>query len=81
MLRHLEHIGSWNVDAGVDASQTHHTSIEPLLDQRGSIVWMGPIHFFWRKIVSINSKLIDTILKLTLASGIADRTVERVIDQ
>jgi hypothetical protein len=81
VIRHVEHIGSWNIDAGMDASQTHDTSIEPLFNQGGTIVYGRMLHRLWRKFIGGDAKLIDTILKLTLASCITDRAVERVIDQ
>jgi len=41
VLCHLEHISSGDVDAGLDATEAHDTSVKPLPDERRSIFDMG----------------------------------------
>jgi hypothetical protein len=77
----LEHICPGNVETGLDASQTHDTSIKPLPNQRGSIGSGGNFPLLGRKFVLFDSKFIGAILKLAFSSGIADRTVKRMVDE
>jgi hypothetical protein len=80
-VHHIEHIGSWNIDAGLNTAKTHDTSIRPLPNQRGSVFKSWPFNFFGDELLMVNPKFIGSVLELTFSSGIADRTVQRVIDQ
>jgi len=77
----LEHISSGDVDTGLDTAKTHDTSIRPLPNQRGSVFKSWPFNFFGDELLMVNPKFIGSVLELTFSSGIADRTVQRVIDQ
>jgi hypothetical protein len=81
MLRHLKHIRSWHIHAGLDAAETHHASIKPLPDQRSPIGDGGKLSFFWRILVLFNPEFIGAVLELAFSSCITDRTVKRMIDQ
>jgi hypothetical protein len=81
MFRHLEDVRSWHIHTGLDAAETHHTSIKPLLDQGGSIGDGGKLSFLWRKLILFYSEFIGAILELAFSSRITDRTVQRMIDQ
>jgi hypothetical protein len=81
MLCYLEDIRPWNIQTGMDASETHYASIKPLSDQRGPIRNGGKLSFFRRILVLFNTEFIGAVLKLTFSSGITDRTVQRMIDQ
>jgi hypothetical protein len=78
---HLEHICSRNIDAGLNASQTHDTSIKPLPDERRPIGsgWNFPL--LGRKLVLFDSKFIGAVLKLAFSSSIAHRTVKGMVDE
>jgi hypothetical protein len=81
MLRYLQHIGSWNINAGMDATETHHTSVYPLPNQRGSILYGWTFHFLGDELLMVDPKFIDAVLELAFTSGIAYRTVQRMVDQ
>jgi hypothetical protein len=81
MVFYLEDIRPRHIEAGLDASKTHDTSIKPLLDQRGSIGDGRKLPFLGRKFILLNSEFISSILELTFASCIADRAVQRMVDQ
>jgi hypothetical protein len=75
MLSHLENIRSWHIHAGLNAAETHHTSIKPLPDQRGSVGDRRKFSFLRRILVFLDPEFMGSILELTLSSGIAHRTV------
>jgi hypothetical protein len=81
MLCHLKHIRSWHIHAGLDAAETHHTSIKPLPDQRSSIGDGGKLSFFWRILVLFNPEFIGAVLKLAFSSCITYGAIQRMIDQ
>jgi hypothetical protein len=81
MLGHLKNITPWNINAGLDTTKTHDTSIGPLTNQRSSIFKRWPFHFFGEELLMVDSKFIGTVLELTFSSGIADGTVQRMVDQ
>jgi hypothetical protein len=81
MLCHLEDVRSWHIETGLDAAQTHDASIKPLPNQRGSIGDGRELSFFRRKLVLLDPEFIGAVLELTLSSGIADRAVQRMVDQ
>jgi len=75
MLGHLENIRSWHIHAGLNAAETHHTSIKPLPDQRGSVRDRRKFSFLRRIFVFLDPEFIGSILELALSPGIAHRTV------
>jgi hypothetical protein len=75
MLSHLENIRSWHIQAGLNAAETHHTSIKPLSDQRGSIRDGRKFSFLRRIFVFLDPEFVGSILELALSPGIANRTV------
>jgi hypothetical protein len=81
MLCHLKDIRPRHIHASLDAAQTHDTSIKPLPDQRGSIGDGGELSLFWRILVLFDPEFIGTVLELTFSSSIADRAVQRMVDQ
>jgi hypothetical protein len=81
MLCHLEDVRSWHIETGLDAAQAHDASIKPLPNQRGSIGDGRKLSFFRRKLVLLDPEFVGTVLELTLSSGIADRAVQRMVDQ
>jgi hypothetical protein len=81
MLCDLEHISSWDVDAGLDTTEAHDTSVKPLLDQRGSIFDTGNLPLLRREFILLDSKFIGPVLKLTLSAGITDWTIQGMVDQ
>jgi hypothetical protein len=81
MLSHLENIRSWHIHTGLDAAETHHASIKPLPDQRGSVGNGRKFSFLRRILVFLDAEFIGSILELALSPGIAHRTVQRVVDQ
>ncbi len=81
MLCNLQHIRSWNIDAGLNATEAHDTSIGPLTNQRSSIFEGGTFNFFGGKFHMVDPKFIGTVLELTFSSRIAGRTVQGVVDQ
>jgi hypothetical protein len=81
MLCHLEDVRSWYIETGLDAAQAHDASIKPLPNQRGSIGDGRKLSFFRRKLIFLDPEFIGTVLELTLSSGIADRAVQRMVDQ
>jgi len=81
MLCDLEHISSWDVDAGLDTTEAHDTSVKPLPDQRGSIFDTGNLPLLRRELILFDSKFIGPVLKLTLSAGITDWTIQGMVDQ
>jgi hypothetical protein len=81
MLCDLKHISSRDVDAGLDTTETHDTSVKPLPDQRRSIFHTGNLSLLRRELILLDSKFIGAVLKLTLSSRIADRTIQGMVDQ
>jgi len=80
-FHYLEHISSWNINTGLNATKTHDTSIHPLSNQGSAIFNRWPLNFFGDELLMVNPKFIGSVLELTFSSSIADRTVKRVIDQ
>jgi hypothetical protein len=80
-LRHFKHIGADNFKTGLDATETHDTSIEPLPNQRGSIRYPGKFPLLPGILITDDSEFIRPVLKLTFPSGIADRTFDRMVDE
>src|SRR4030042_1166970 len=78
MLCHLQHIGSWNINAGLNTTEAHDTSIRPLTNQRGSIFKGWTFNFFGDELQMVDTKFIGAVLELTLSSSIADRTIQRM---
>jgi hypothetical protein len=81
MLCHLQHISPWNINAGLNATEAHDTSIGPLANQRSSIFKRWTFYFFGDVLLMVDSKFIGTVLELTFSSSIADWTVQRMVDQ
>jgi hypothetical protein len=81
MLCYLQHIGPWNINAGLDAAEAHDTSIKPLPDQGSPIRDGGKLSFLWRKLVLFDPEFIGAVLELAFSSSITDRTVQRMVDQ
>jgi len=81
MFRHLEHVGSWNIDAGLNAPEAHHTPIEPLSDQGRSIFDRRPSDLLWRVLVAGDAEFVGAILELAFPTGITDGAVQWMIDQ
>jgi hypothetical protein len=81
MFCYLQHIGPRNIDAGLNATKAHDTSIGPLTNQRSPIFEGGTFNFFCDKFHMVDPEFIGTVLELTFSSRIADRTVQRVVDQ
>jgi hypothetical protein len=81
MFCHLEDICPWDIEAGLDATEAHDTSIKPLPDQRGSIGDGRKFSFFRGKFILFDPEFIGTVLELTFSSRIADRAVQRMIDE
>jgi hypothetical protein len=75
MLCHIENICSWHIHTGLNAAETHHTSIEPLPDQGGSIRDRRKFSFLRRILVFLDPEFIGSILELALSPGIAHRAV------
>jgi hypothetical protein len=78
---HFQHIGPWNINAGLNTTKTHDASIHPLTNQRSAIFYRWPFYFFSDELDMVNPKFIGAVLKLTFSSCIADRTVQRMVDQ
>jgi hypothetical protein len=81
MLCHLENIRSWHIQTSLNAAETHHTSIKPLPDQRGTIGDGGKLSLLLRILVFIDPEFISAVLKLAFSSSITDRAVQRMVDQ
>jgi hypothetical protein len=81
MLCHLENIRSRHIHTRLDAAETHHTTIKPLPDQGGPVRDGGELSFLREILVLLDSEFIGSILELTFSPGIANRTVERMVDQ
>jgi hypothetical protein len=81
MFCHLEDIRSWHIDTGLDAAETHDTSIKPLPDQGSPIRDGGKLSFLWRKLVLFDPEFIGAVLELAFSSRIADGTIQRMVDQ
>jgi hypothetical protein len=81
MLCYLEDIRSRHIETGLNTTQTHDTSIEPLSNQRGSIGDGRKFSFLWRKLILFDPKFIRAVLELTLSSGIAYGAIQRMVDQ
>jgi len=81
MLRHLKDICSGHIHARLDAAETHDAAIKPLPDQGGSIRNRRELSFLWRKLVLFDPEFIGAVLELAFSSRIADRTVQRMVNQ
>jgi hypothetical protein len=81
MLCHLQNIGSWNINACLDTTETHDTSIWPLMNQRSSIFKGWTFYFFGDKLLMVDPKFIGAVLELAFSSSIAHGTVQRMVDQ
>jgi len=81
MLCYLQHIRSWNINTRMNTTKTHDTSIRPLPDQGSSILKGWTFYFFSDELLMIDPKFIGAVLELAFSSSIADRTVQRMIDQ
>jgi hypothetical protein len=75
MLCDLQHIGSWNINAGLDTTKAHDTPIKPLSNQRGPVRSGRDLPLLRRKLVAIDSEFIGPVLELAFSSRITDRTV------
>jgi hypothetical protein len=81
MFCNFEDISPWNINTGLDASETHHAPVKPLPDQR-SPVWNGRnFSLLRRKLILLDSKFISPVLELALSSGITDWAVQGMVDQ
>ena len=80
-IRHLEHIGPGNFEAGLNAAEAHHTPVKPLPDQGGSVLDRGAVDLFFGKFVRGDAELIGPVLKLAFPSCVADGAVQRMIDE
>jgi hypothetical protein len=65
----------------LDAAETHHASIKPLPDERGSIGDGGKFSLLRRKLVLLDPEFIGAVLQLAFSSGIADRAIQRMVNQ
>jgi hypothetical protein len=81
MLCDFQHISPWNINARMDTTETHDTPIGPLSNQRGPVFKGWTFYFFSDELLMVDSKFIGAVLELTLSTSIADRTVQRMIDQ
>jgi hypothetical protein len=81
MFCHLEDICPWHIEAGLDATEAHDTSIHPLPNQRSAIFYRWSFYFFGDELYMVNPKFIGAVLELTFSSCIADRTVQGMVDQ
>ena len=81
MFRHLEDICPRDVHTGLDAAETHHASIKPLPNERGSIGDGGKFSLLRGKLVLLDSEFIGAVLELAFSPSIADRAVQRMINQ
>jgi hypothetical protein len=81
MLCNLQHIRAWDINAGLNTTEAHDTSIGPLMNQRRSIFKGWTFYFFGDKLLMVDPKFIGAVLELTFSSSIADRTVQRMVDQ
>jgi hypothetical protein len=81
MLCHLENIRSRHIYTGLDAAETHHAAIKPLPDQGGPIGDGGKLSFLRGIFVLLDPEFIGSILELAFSPGIANRTVQRMVDQ
>jgi hypothetical protein len=75
MFCYLQHIRSWNIDAGLNATEAHDTSIGPLTNEGRAILKGWTLYFFGDELDMVDPKFIGAVLELTFSSGIADRTV------
>ena len=75
VLCHLKDIRSGYIHTGLNAAETHHTSIKPLPDQGGSIGDRGKLSCLRGILVFLDTEFIGSILELAFSAGIADRTV------
>jgi len=80
LLCHFEYIGPWNIDASLNATKAHDTSIHPLPNQGSAIFDGWSFYFFGDELLMVNPKFIGAVLELAFSSGIADRTVQRMVD-
>jgi hypothetical protein len=81
MLCNLQHIRSWNINAGLNTTEAHDTSIGPLTNEGRAILKRWTLYFFGDELDMVDPKFIGTVLELTFSSGIADRTVQRMVNQ
>jgi hypothetical protein len=81
MLCHFKDISPRNIDTGLNATETHHTSIKPLSDQGGPIRCGGNFSFLWRILVLFDPEFIGAILKLTFATSITYWAIQGMINQ
>jgi hypothetical protein len=81
MFCDFQHICSWNINARLNTTKAHDTSIGPLPNQGSSVFKGWTFYFFSDELLMVDSKFIGAVLKLAFSSSIADRTVQRMIDQ
>jgi len=81
MFRYIEHIRSWNIDTGMDATKTHDASIRPLSDEGGPIFKKWMLDFLGDELHMVDPKFIGAVLELAFSSSITDGTVQRMVDQ
>jgi hypothetical protein len=74
-LRHLEDIRPRYIHTGLNAAETHYTSIKPLPDQRGSIRDGGEFPLLWRILIFFDPEFVSSVLELAFSSSITDRAV------
>jgi hypothetical protein len=81
MLCYLQHIGPWNINAGLDTAEAHDTSIRPLTNQRSSIFEGWTFYFFGDEFHMVDPEFIGAVLELAFSSRITDGTIQRMVDQ
>jgi hypothetical protein len=81
MLCHPENIRSRHVHTGLDAAETHDAAIKPLSDQGGPVGDGGKLSSLRGILVLLDPEFVGSILELAFSPGIANRTVQRMVDQ
>jgi hypothetical protein len=78
---HIEDMRAGNLYAGLDAAHTHHTTIHPLPDQRCPKGNSRSFHPFQNEILPVDPVLVGQVLKLALAPGVANRTIQGMLNE
>lgn len=78
---HIEYMAAWDLDAGLNTAHAHHAAIHPLPDERRSKRNIWTLNLLRNVILFVDPEFVCQVLKFTLAPSVANRTIERMLNQ
>jgi hypothetical protein len=78
---HIQDVATRNLCTGLITPHAHYTPIHPLLDQGCPKGNVRSLDLFEDVVLPVDTELISQVLKFALATGIADRAIEGMLNQ